>query len=79
MAVLEKLPYEERQNGDSAVPVFSGTDVPVEDFIGWMLNGGVVSGFLAEHPGLTREHIRSYMLSVMPEKLLSFGETRDWA
>lgn len=79
MAILERLPYEMRENGESAIAVFVDTNVPVEDFIDWMLNGGVVSGFLAEHPGLTREHIRSYMLSVMPEKLLSYGEKRDWA
>lgn len=78
MGVLEKLPYEMREDDNGATPVFTGTDVPVEDFIAWMLDGGVVSGFLEEHPGLTREHIRGYMLSVLPEELLSFGETRDW-
>lgn len=74
-----KQPFQTKPATGGEKPVFTGTDVPIRDFIDWYMGGGTLSGFIERNPEVTRQHIRDYLLSAMPEKILAFGEERDWA
>jgi uncharacterized protein (DUF433 family) len=50
-----KLPITIDPEIMSGKPVFSGTRVPVETLIGYVLDGNTLDEFLADFPTVTRE------------------------
>ena len=60
--------------------MFHGTDVNVLDFVDWIFKQRKTAGeFIENNPGMTRQHIRDYLLAALPDRFLSYGEERDWA
>ena len=73
-------PYSLKDTPSGKVPVFCGTDVKIHDFIDWIAVKRKTAGeFIARNPQVTRQHIRDYLLSVLPDRFLPYGEERDWA
>lgn len=59
--------------------MFYGTNVQIHDFIDWIYTERKTAGeFIASNPGMTRQHIRDYLLSALPDRFLPYGEDRDW-
>lgn len=59
--------------------MFPGTDVSIHDFIDWILVQRETAGdFIELNPQLTRQHIRDYLLAVVPGRFLPRCEKRDW-
>ena len=73
-------PFDIKDTPAGEIPVFHGTDVKIHDFIDWVFAKRKTAGeFIERNPGLTRQHIRDYLLSALPDRFLPYGESRDWA
>lgn len=81
MSVKLKPPYDIKITPDGEeVAVFPGTDVGIRDFVDWVFTKRKTVGeFIANNPQLTRQHIRDYLFSSLPDRFLPYGEDRDWA
>ena len=80
MSLNLKPPYDVKDTPDGKVAVFHGTDVKVLDFVDWMVKKRKTAGeFIKRNPDLTRQHIRDYLLSALPDRFLPYAESRDWA
>lgn len=72
-------PYALKDTPSGKVAVFFGTDVKIDNFIDWIVvKRKTVGEFIADNPQVTRQHIRDYLLSAMPDRFLPYGEERDW-
>ena len=79
MTLVLKRPYETKLTDAGEVPVFPGTDASIHDFIDWMLvQRGTAGDFIELNPPLTRQHVRDYLLAVVPGRFLPRCEKRDW-
>ena len=73
-------PYDTKVTPAGEVAVFHDTNVEIHDFIDWIFAKRRTAGeFIAANPGVTRQHIRDYLLSALPDRFLTYGEHRDWA
>lgn len=73
-------PYDVKDTPAGQVAVFHGTNVKVLDFVDWMVKKRKTAGeFIERNPGMTRQHIRDYLLSTLPDRFLPYAEKRDWA
>lgn len=73
-------PYDTKITPAGEVAVFYGTNVEISDFIDWVFHKQKTVGeFIDRNPGLTRQHIRDYLFSALPDRFLPYGERRDWA
>ena len=80
MSLNLKPAYEVKDTTAGEVAVFRGTDVEIHDFIDWVVRKRRTAGeFIELHPGLTRQHIRDYLLASLPDRFLTYGEKREWA
>lgn len=79
MTLLLNRPYDTKLTDTGKVPVFPGTSVSIHDFIDWMLVERKTAGeFIDANPGMERQHIRDYLLAVVPGRFLPRCEKRDW-
>lgn len=79
MTLALKSPYEIRNTPAGDVPVFPETEVNINDFIDWVLVQRETAGdFIKANPGVTRQHIRDYLLAVVPDRFRPICEKRDW-
>ena len=80
MSLNQNPPFDMKDTPTGQVAVFHGTDVNVLDFVDWIFTKRKTAGeFIKRNPGLTRQHIRDYLLSALPDRFLPYGESRDWA
>ena len=80
MTLLLDRPYDTKATDFGDVAVFPGTNVSIHDFIDWVAVQRKTAGeFIDRNPGLTRQHIRDYLFSALPDRFLPYGERRDWA
>lgn len=79
MVLIRNRPYDTKTTHAGDVAVFPGTDVEILDFIDWILaERETAADFIAANPGLTRQHIRDYLLAVVPDRFLPPSQERDW-
>lgn len=81
MPMKLKKPYDTKVDpGGKEVAVFPGTSVEIGDFVDCVLTKRkTLDEFIADNPQLTRQHIRDYLFSSLPDRFLPYGEDRDWA
>lgn len=73
-------PYEKKITPSGTIAVFPDTDVEVLDFVDWIFDKRKTAGeFIEANPGVTRQHIRDYLLAALPDRFLTYAEHRDWA
>lgn len=79
MTLIHNRPYETKTTHAGDVAVFPGTDAKIEDFIYWILTEReTAADFIELNPGLTRQHIRDYLLATVPDRFRPACEDRDW-